>query len=126
MQPCTPCTQHPCTHPPTRTSTYPRLIIYLRYASKYVSVRVDNEHVKLRSWEHAVAALEGAQASGASYWCSLLEGVRHPDWWPEGRHVPNYDQVGVGLLPTNSCAVLLLGSRGAHRLHAELSFMLVQ
>jgi hypothetical protein len=66
-----------------------------RYASKYVSVRVDNEHVKLRSWEHAVDSLRGAQASGAPYWCSLLERVRHPAWWPEDRekHVPNYDQV---------------------------------
>lgn len=64
-----------------------------------MSVRVNDEHIKLRSWDHAVTALRGAQESGASYWCSLLEAVAHPDWWPlapaafsQGR-VPNYDQV---------------------------------
>lgn len=66
---------------------------YGEYASKYVSVRVDDEHVKLRSWGHAVDTLRAAHASGASYWCSLLEEVRHPAWWPAQGHVANYDQV---------------------------------
>ncbi len=58
-----------------------------------MSVRVNDEHIKLTSWGHAVASLEGAHAAGSSYWCSLLEGVAHPGWWPRSGHVPNYDQV---------------------------------
>jgi hypothetical protein len=85
-------TQHTTTHN-ARNKTPPR-----SYESKYVSVRVDNDHVKLRSWGHAVETLRAARRSGSPYWCSLLEGVRHPAWWPAdaARHVPNYDQVGRG------------------------------
>jgi hypothetical protein len=64
------------------------------YTSKYVSVRVQNVHVKLSSWDHAVNTLADAEEGSKPYWCSLIEQVQHPDWWPTTGHVPTYDQVG--------------------------------
>ncbi|KAF8067234.1 ctr9 [Scenedesmus sp. PABB004] len=69
---------------------------YGGYASKYVSVRVENVHVKLSSWDMAVAALADAEEARRPYWCSLIEQVQHPAWWPAGGHVPTYDQVIFG------------------------------
>lgn len=63
------------------------------YTSKYVSVRVQNVHVKLSSWEHAVNTLADAEEGRKPYWCSLIDNVQHPDWWPTTGHVPTYDQV---------------------------------
>lgn len=63
------------------------------YTSKYVSVRVENVHVKLQSWDHAVQCLADAEERRRPYWCSLIEQVQHPDWWPQQGHVPTYDQV---------------------------------
>lgn len=66
------------------------------YTSKYVSVRVENVHVKLSSWDHAVNTLADAEEARKAYWCSLIEHVRHPEtWWPSTGHVPTYDQVRV-------------------------------
>jgi hypothetical protein len=56
-------------------------------------VRVSDVHVKLTSWEHAVSSLRDADATQQPYWCSLIEGVQHPDWWPKEGPVPTYDQV---------------------------------
>ncbi|WIA12812.1 hypothetical protein OEZ85_006442 [Tetradesmus obliquus] len=69
---------------------------YGSYTSKYVSVRVDNVHIKLGSWEHAVESLADAEERRKPYWCSLIEAVQHPHWWPEQGHVPTYDQVIFG------------------------------
>lgn len=63
------------------------------YTSKYVSVRVQNVHIKLSSWDHAVNTLADAEEGRKPYWCSLIEKVQHPDWWPTTGHVPTYDQV---------------------------------
>jgi hypothetical protein len=57
-------------------------------------VRVDNVHIKLTSWEHAVESLADAEERRKPYWCSLIEQVQHPHWWPAQGHVPTYDQVG--------------------------------
>lgn len=70
--------------------------MYGSYTSKYVSVRVENVHVRLSSWDHAVAALADAEEARKPYWCSLIEQVQHPDWWPSTGHVPTYDQVIFG------------------------------
>lgn len=64
-------------------------------------MRVQNVHVKLSSWDHAVDTLATAEEGRKPYWCSLIEQVQHPDWWPATGHVPTYDQVfawgrGVG------------------------------
>lgn len=68
------------------------------YTSKYVSVRVENVHVKLNSWDHAVDSLVEAESARRPYWCSLIEKVQHPAWWPTSGHVPTYDQVGAGIM----------------------------
>lgn len=65
------------------------------YTSKYVSVRVENVHVKLSSWDHAVSTLADAEEARKAYWCSLIETVQHPSWWPTTGHVPTYDQVRI-------------------------------
>eukprot|EP00775_Hariotina_reticulata_P007277 gene7277-7490_t len=74
------------------------LYMYGSYASKYVSVRVENVHIRLQSWEHAVQALGDAEAGRSPYWCSLLEDVQHPQWWPATGHVPQYDQVELATM----------------------------
>lgn len=71
------------------------LLFSCSYSSKYVSVRVQNVHVKLQSWEHAVDTLADAHEAKKPYWCSLIENVQHPGWWPTEGHVPQYDQVGL-------------------------------
>jgi hypothetical protein len=69
------------------------LELYGSYTSKYCSVRVENVHVRLQSWEEGVAALRVAEAARQPYWCSLIERVQHAAWWPEEGHVSTYDQV---------------------------------
>lgn len=81
-------------------------LLFCSYTSKYVSVRVQNVHVKLSSWDHAVDTLATAEEGRKPYWCSLIEQVQHPDWWPATGHVPTYDQV------SGVCFVWAGGERG--------------
>lgn len=75
-----------------------------------MSVRVQNVHVKLSSWDHAVSTLADAEEGRKPYWCSLIENVQHPEWWPVTGHVPTYDQVGY---KWSGCRVVPQTQQGA-------------